>query len=40
MLQNPGNHTYLVEGTYFVTLKVTNAAGSNTTGKVLIKVFK
>jgi len=35
--QNPGSHTYVVAGTYDVTLKVTNSAGSNTTGAVQIK---
>jgi PKD repeat protein len=40
MLQNPGSHTYLAEGTYEITLKVTNAAGSNTTGSVQVKVKK
>jgi Flp pilus assembly protein TadG len=34
--QVPGNHTYVVAGTYNVTLTVTNAAGSNTTGAVQI----
>lgn len=34
----PGGHTYNVEGSYFVTLRVTNSAGSNTTGAVEIKV--
>ncbi len=40
LLQNPGSHTYGVEGTYEVTLRVTNAAGSNTTGSVQVKVKK
>jgi PKD repeat protein len=39
----PGNHTYLVKnpdksGYYSITLKVTNAAGSNTSGAVQISV--
>ena len=38
MVQNPGPHTYLVKGTYDVTLRVANAAGSNTTGAVQVKV--
>ena len=38
LAQNPGPHSYLVAGVYFVTLKVTNSAGTNTTGKVQIKV--
>ncbi|MBA2380594.1 MAG: PKD domain-containing protein [Chloroflexi bacterium] len=40
-VQNPtvgSPHTYLVAGTYTVTLKVTNAAGSRTTGGVQIVV--
>jgi PKD repeat protein len=40
LLQAPGPHVYLAEGTYYVTLTVTNAAGSNTTGAVEIKVKK
>jgi PKD repeat protein len=36
--QAPGPHVYAVSGTYQVTLTVTNAAGSNTTGAVEIKV--
>lgn len=36
--QSPGPHTYVTEGTYYVTLTVANAAGSNTTGAVEIKV--
>jgi len=36
--QNPGPHTYVTAGTYYVTLTVANAAGSNTTGAVEIKV--
>jgi hypothetical protein len=40
LVQHPGSHTYLVEGTYAVTLTVTNAAGSNTTGAVQVKVKK
>jgi Flp pilus assembly protein TadG len=34
--QAPGSHNYVVAGTYSVTLTVTNAAGSNTTGAVQI----
>ena len=34
--QTPGTHTYVVAGTYNVTLTVHNAAGSNTTGAVQI----
>jgi len=37
--QNPGSHTYLVKGVYGITLKVTNSAGSNTTGKVQVHVL-
>lgn len=40
LVQNPGSHTYLVAGTYEVTLTVANAAGSNTTGAVQVKVKK
>lgn len=36
--QDPGSHTYLVKGVYGITLKVTNSAGSNTTGKVQVHV--
>ena len=36
--QNPGTHTYNTKGVYGLTLKVTNSAGSNTTGKVQIHV--
>jgi hypothetical protein len=39
-VQNPGSHVYLVAGTYEVTLRVANAAGTNTTGAVQIKVKK
>ena len=40
ILQNPGGHTYLVGGTYEVTLTVANSAGTNTTGSVQVQVKK
>jgi PKD repeat protein len=40
LVKDPGSHTYLVEGTYEVTLTVANAAGTNTTGAVQVKVKK
>ncbi len=36
--RDPGIHTYVTHGNYDVTLKVTSAAGSSTTGAVTIKV--
>ena len=36
--QSPPGHTYSSKGIYFVTLTVTNAVGSNTTGKVQVHV--
>lgn len=36
--QDPGTKTYVVAGTYNVTLQVTNQTGSNTTGVVAITV--
>jgi Flp pilus assembly protein TadG len=38
--KDPPDHVYLVQGSYDVTLTVTNAAGSNTTGAVRITVKK
>ena len=38
MAENPTPHSYLVKGTYYVTLRVTNAAGTNTTGAVQVTV--
>jgi Flp pilus assembly protein TadG len=44
LVQNPGSHTYVAhkadktDDYYTVTLKVTNAAGSNTTGGVQVQV--
>jgi PKD repeat protein len=35
--QTPGTHNYGSRGTYSVTLTVTNAAGRNTTGAVIIR---
>lgn len=40
LLKDPPAHTYLVAGQYKVDLTVTNAAGTNTTGAVMIHVFK
>jgi Flp pilus assembly protein TadG len=36
--QTPSSHTYIVKGDYVVTLRVTNAAGANTTGGYTIHV--
>jgi TadE-like protein/PKD domain-containing protein len=38
MLKDPTPHTYLVKGKYYVTLRVANAAGTNTTGAVEVWV--
>jgi len=38
MAKNPTPHDYLVKGTYYVTLRVANAAGTNTTGAVQVTV--
>lgn len=41
LTQNPGSHTYVASNaskSYTITLKVSNAAGSNTTGGVVIPV--
>jgi PKD repeat protein len=37
-VQTPGPHSFIVAGSYYVSLTVTNAAGSNTTGSAEIKV--
>jgi Flp pilus assembly protein TadG len=37
-VKNPGSHLYLVAGTYSITLTVSNAAGSNTTGALILTV--
>ena len=38
MVKDPTPHTYLVRGKYYVTLRVANAAGTNTTGAVEVWV--
>ena len=38
MAKDPTPHTYVVPGKYFVTLRVANAAGTNTTGAVEVWV--
>ena len=38
MAKDPTPHTYVVPGNYFVTLRVANAAGTNTTGAVEVWV--
>jgi Flp pilus assembly protein TadG len=38
LLQNPGAHLYLAKGTYKITLTVTNAAGTDTTGALNLVV--
>ena len=38
MVKNPSPHSYLVKGTYYVTLRVANAACTNTTGAVQVTV--
>jgi hypothetical protein len=38
MAKDPTPHTYIVPGKYFVTLRVANAAGTNTTGAVEVTV--
>ena len=38
LVKDPGPKTYLVPGTYTITLKVSNAAGSNTSGSAIIEV--
>jgi hypothetical protein len=38
MLKDPTPHTYLVKGKYYVTLRVANSAGTNTTGAVEVWV--
>ena len=38
MVKDPSSHLYLVPGTYFVTLTVANAAGTDTTGAVQLVV--
>ena len=37
-LKDPPPHTYLVKGKYYVSLRVANAAGTNTTGAVQVTV--
>jgi Flp pilus assembly protein TadG len=38
MVKDPQPHTYVHKGTYYVTLRVANAAGTNTTGAVQVTV--
>jgi PKD repeat protein len=38
MVKDPTPHSYLAKGTYYVTLRVANAAGTNTTGAVQVNV--
>ena len=38
MVKDPAPHTYVVPGRYFVTLRVANSAGTNTTGAVEVWV--
>lgn len=38
MIKDPTPHTYVKKGTYFVTLRVANSAGTNTTGQVQVTV--
>jgi Flp pilus assembly protein TadG len=38
MVKDPQPHTYVHKGTYYVTLRVANAAGTNTTGAVQVLV--
>ena len=38
MIKDPTAHVYLAPGTYFITLTVANAAGTDTTGAVQLVV--
>lgn len=38
MVKDPQPHTYVHKGTYYVTLRVANSAGTNTTGAVQVTV--
>ena len=38
MVKDPQPHTYVHKGTYYVTLRVANAAGTNTTGALQVTV--
>jgi PKD repeat protein len=37
-VMSPPDHTYVAKGDYFVTLTVTNAVGTDTTGAVQVHV--